>query len=106
MKILPLKIKRITPSLKLINLLNTNNSHLLSVYKINDDLNVIITVDGPEKIYHLSISHQERYPTYDEIKSIKYTFFPDRHLVMHFPSDKDYVNIHANCFHLFELSCA
>lgn len=54
--------------------------------------------------WHLSISCADRYPHWDEIKDARYSLLP---LGMYFaqilpPSDQ-YVNIHPNCFHLWEI---
>ena len=51
---------------------------------------------------HLSISCEDRYPTWDEIKEARYRFMPrDRDVFMILPAEEDYVNIHPNCFHLW-----
>lgn len=54
--------------------------------------------------WHLSISHPNRYPQWDEIKEARYRFVPDRAMmVMILPPRSEYVNIHPNCFHLHEI---
>lgn len=51
---------------------------------------------------HASISHNERYPTWDEILDIRYTFFDSNNDVFQvLPPKNEYVNIHKNCFHLW-----
>ncbi len=56
------------------------------------------------KRWHLSISHPERYPTWDEIREARYRFIPDAVMVgMLLPPQKEYVNLHENCFHLYEI---
>lgn len=59
------------------------------------------------KLRHVSIAHPRRYPTWDEIKEAKYHFFKDdEDAVMILPRKTDgilYVNMHANCFHLWQL---
>lgn len=55
--------------------------------------------------WHLSISHPDRYPTWDEISDARESLLP-RGLVFAqiLPSDLDqYVNLHPNCFHLWEV---
>lgn len=55
-------------------------------------------------LWHLSISHTDRYPTWDEIKEARYRFVPDAvTMAMLLPPRREYVNIHPNCFHLHEL---
>ena len=62
---------------------------------------VLVSVDAG--LWHLSISHRERYPTWDEIKEAREEFLPmDKTFAMFFPPSKEYVNIHPNCFHLWE----
>ncbi len=54
--------------------------------------------------WHLSISCPNRYPTFDEIKAARYALIPDEaQMAMFFPPRKEYVNIHQNCFHLYEV---
>ena len=55
--------------------------------------------------WHLSIAHRLRYPTWDEIAHARYKLIPDLCYVgLILPPSDQYVAIHANCFHLFELS--
>jgi hypothetical protein len=54
--------------------------------------------------WHMSISHPARYPTWDEIAHVRYRLIPgDIEMVMHLPPEAEYVNVHDNCFHLYEL---
>ena len=53
--------------------------------------------------WHISLSHKTRYPTWDELKEMKYHFFPDISMAIIFPPKEEYVNIDTNCFHLYEL---
>lgn len=59
--------------------------------------------DGPLR-WHLSISHPGRYPHWDEISEARDRLLPaDRAFVMLLPAAWDeYVNVHPNCFHLWE----
>lgn len=58
-----------------------------------------------EMLWHLSISCLHRYPTWDEIRTARYDFIPDKvYMAMILPPKKDYVNVHQNCFHLHELA--
>jgi hypothetical protein len=70
------------------------------------DLNVIITkdtADGQTRI-HMSVSHSDRLPTWEEMKNIREELLPlNRDFAMMFPNVRDYVNIHPNCLHLIEL---
>lgn len=64
----------------------------------------IILGNGPEHGWHLSISHPERYPTWDEIAHIRYRLVPDEAVMgMILPPRQDYINIHPHCFQLLEV---
>jgi len=53
--------------------------------------------------WHLSISHPDRYPTWDEIYAARYQLLPiNATFVMYLPPPSEYVNVHENCFHLWE----
>ncbi len=60
---------------------------------------------GDGKLYwHLSISNPTRYPGWDEIKDARYNLLPlGVTFVMVLPPPNEYVNIHNNCFHLWEM---
>lgn len=52
---------------------------------------------------HVSVSCADRYPTWEELKDIRYRLFDeDAEVVQFFPPKSDYVNIHPNCFHLWQ----
>lgn len=56
------------------------------------------------KRWHLSIAHQTRYPSWDEIKEARYRLLPeDVTMAMLLPPKGHYVNLHENCFHLHEI---
>lgn len=66
--------------------------------------NVLITNENGR--LHLSISTPtgEKPPTYEEIKQARYVLLPDNvYMAMIFPPKAEFVNLHLNCFHLFEL---
>jgi hypothetical protein len=72
------------------------------IYRAGNFL-AIVSQDGPDKRWHLSISHRVRYPTFDEIKAARYALVPDEvNMAMLFPPRAEYVNLHSNCFHLHE----
>lgn len=69
----------------------------------NGALKVFISQDGDEKMWHLSISHSSRYPSWDEIYRARYELIPDEiTMAMFLPPKSEYVNLHNNCFHLHE----
>ena len=54
--------------------------------------------------WHLSISREERYPGWDEIKDARYALLPaELTFAQILPPMRDYTNIHRNCFHLWEI---
>ncbi len=61
---------------------------------------------GPkgEMRWHMSIAHRNRYPHWDEIREARYQLIPnDVTMCMVLPPVSEYVNVHSNCFHLFQL---
>jgi hypothetical protein len=56
------------------------------------------------RIFHLSIAHPDRYPTWDEIADARYELIPhDVTMAMLLPSPGEYVNTHEHCFHLWQI---
>lgn len=54
--------------------------------------------------WHLSISHINRIPVWDEIKEARYRFCPDEvHMAMILPPKAEYVNLHPYTMHLHEI---
>jgi hypothetical protein len=67
-------------------------------------ISVIASVDGGS--LHVSIAHSQRYPTWDEILAVRAWAFPDDvEVVMVLARKGEYVNLHNNCFHLWESAC-
>jgi len=74
------------------------------------DCNILVSQEplgpGGELWWHLSISHESRYPTWDEIKTARYELTPaDVTMAMILPPPEEYVNVPAqdNVFHLHEI---
>lgn len=65
---------------------------------------------GDSPRWHLSIAHtglggpdSSRYPTWDEVHEARYKFLPGNITVaMLLPPKSQYVNVHQNCFHLWQ----
>lgn len=79
-----------------------------AAYRSNNNLTLICGKEpcGPDRQlrWHLSIAHHKRYPTWDEIRDARYELIPDDVMVaMFLPPRTEYVNVHAYCFHLFEV---
>jgi len=74
------------------------------------DLTVIVSTDhfdffndgSSQYCKHVSISHPDRYPTWDEIKHARDRFM-DRNRTVYqvLPPENEYVDHHPNCFHLW-----
>lgn len=72
------------------------------IYSTSTDCLIMVSSELTGK--HLSISHQERYPTWDEIKSARYKLMDkNTDAIMYLPKESDYVNVHQNCFHVYEV---
>jgi len=71
------------------------------------DLRIWVTRDAywtGEVRWHLSISTNHRYPTWEEIRDARYALLPDNITMgMLLPPKREYVNVHPNCFHLHEI---
>lgn len=97
-----LEIKEMPWPATLIKLSQAQNCKLVRSCLINGWLQCLITVDAG--LWHLSMSHPRRYPTWDEIKAVRYQLLPDEKTFgILFPPIAQYVNVHPNCFHLHEL---
>ncbi|MFA7101475.1 MAG: hypothetical protein WC196_07110 [Bacilli bacterium] len=54
--------------------------------------------------WHMSVAHPSRYPTWDEMVHIRYTLLPDEvTMAMFLPPQSEYINIHNNCFQLYQV---
>jgi hypothetical protein len=54
--------------------------------------------------WHMSISRADRYPSWGEIKRARYELIPhDVTMAMLLPPPDQFVNVHPNCFHLWEI---
>lgn len=54
--------------------------------------------------WHLSISCSNRYPAWEEIKDARYSLLPvGLTFAQILPPLSEYVNVHPNCFHLWEV---
>lgn len=59
---------------------------------------------GELLLWHLSIAHAERYPTWDEIADARYELVPeDVTMALLLPPPGEYVNEHEHCFHLWQI---
>jgi hypothetical protein len=55
-------------------------------------------------LWHVSVAHAHRYPTWDELADIRYELIPDDvTMAMLLPPIDDYVNAHDFCFHLWQI---
>jgi len=66
------------------------------------DIRVIVSIDANR--WHLSASCSDRLPTYHEMKKLRYEHIPDKaQMAMIFPPKSEFVNVHENCLHLWEI---
>jgi len=60
------------------------------------------TLSDGRRYMHLSISHPDRYPTWEELIMTKEYFLEDEdEAVQILPRKSQYVNVHERCFHLW-----
>lgn len=60
------------------------------------------TKDGG--LWHLSVSHTGRLPSWDEVADARYRFIPDRaRMAMLLPPRAEWVDVHPRTLHLWEL---
>lgn len=60
---------------------------------------------GPGKYRHISISRENRYPEWDEMRDFIYScglFDSDKNVMMILSPKSRYINISKNCFHFFQ----
>lgn len=85
--------------------LNQYNMLEARAYSTDNGLTVIVGRDTTHhgSLLHVSISRRDRYPTWGEIKAVREVFYsPDIDVMMVMPKRADYVNLHKNCFHLWQ----
>ena len=59
---------------------------------------------GALELWHLSISHPDRYPTWDEVADARYELCPDDvTMAMLLPPSGEYLNVHKTTFHLWQI---
>lgn len=65
-------------------------------------MNLIIAIEAGK--WHLSVS--AKFPLgYQQLKDIRYKFLPnDIQVAQIFPSREEFVNVHQNCWHLWEIN--
>lgn len=62
-----------------------------------------ILINNEDGLWHLSVSAKHTLGYY-ELKEIRYKFMPNNMQVAQiFPPREEFVNLHENCFHLFEI---
>lgn len=72
-----------------------------TVYDGTGGLTAIVSRD--EGLWHVSVSHPKRYPTWDELSSARERFVPDEiTMAMYLPPRSEYVNLHDTCLHLWQ----
>jgi len=76
------------------------------MYERRDGLLVIFTADrlhGDGKTWlHVSMSRKKRLPSYEDMKLVKELFIgKDRNAIQIFPPEKEHINIHEYCLHLW-----
>ena len=74
-----------------------------SVWKSNTGIVAILSIDAG--LEHLSISHKDRLPTYEEMKEARYQLMSQNiNVAQIFPPKENFINVHDYCLHLWELN--
>lgn len=74
----------------------------VKVYNMDTGSKVIYNIENGKE--HVSISNNKRLPTWDEVKFVRYELMkPDSTIAQILPPKSQYVNVHENCFHLWEI---
>lgn len=79
-----------------------DNYHM---YTTESGLAVIASMDRSihGALLHVSLSRADRLPSWEEVKAIRAAFYPaDIDVMMVLPAERDYVNVHDYCFHLWQ----
>lgn len=74
-------------------------------FRTDTGLGILKSIDNTPKwgpLKHVSISREDRYPNWDEILRVKDFFFGNIDCMMVIPKSKNYVNVHPNCFHIWQ----
>ena len=93
--------------LKFVGVLPLKNAPPADCYELEGGCSVLVSREDRhgtgQRLLHLSIAHPDRYPNWDEIKGVRYRLMPkDKTIIMYLPKPEEYVNVHKNCFHLWE----
>lgn len=73
----------------------------MEAYARNDGLRVLVSKDAGR--WHLSVSRNDRLPSWLELVECRYRFVPDEvYMVQCLPPRDFWVNEHEFCLHLFE----
>jgi hypothetical protein len=79
----------------------------MAVYVARTGMLVMATVDATVRfgdLLHCSISYRDRNPSWREIRLVKDAFYgADRDAMIVLPRERDYINVHQHCFHLWEM---
>lgn len=92
---------RLNPKANWRQFKHPTHNHIGDWYMCGD---LRVCVAREHGLWHLSISHPLRYPTWDEIYTARYDLLPgDINTAILLPKKSEYVNIHPNCFHVYQL---
>lgn len=78
----------------------------MAAWKCADGMTVTASLDSTQhgRLLHVALSYPDHYPTWDDIKAVRYAFYPrDVDVAMILPKDGDYVNIHTYCMQMWQI---
>lgn len=74
-------------------------------WKGDDGMTVVASMDNTQhgRLLHVALSYPDHYPTWEDIKAVRYAFYPrDVDVAMMLPQDGDYINIHEFCMQMWQ----
>lgn len=98
---------RLLPPKELQEAMEKAGAQNFQLWKLND-CKIMVAQEpcrSEERLdWHISISHESRYPTWEEIKVARYSLIPEGVVMaMLLPPKEEFVNLHPNCFHLYQI---
>lgn len=78
-----------------------NETKKQGIFK-DGEYSIIVSIDAG--YWHMSVSHPTRYPYWNDLVNFRYKYLPNEIMVAQlFPPKEEYVNVHPNCFHLWQI---
>lgn len=72
----------------------------------SDGMKVSASMDETHhgRLLHVALSYPDHYPTWEDIKAVRYAFYPATiNVAMMLPQDRDYINVHEYCMQMWQV---